>query len=56
MGINKQFSGYRSFDYLKTTRDFREFELVEGHCKGEPYLLPLAAEQAADSTVEDPHD
>ncbi len=47
MGINKQFSGYRSFDYLKTTRDFREFELVEGHCKDEPYLLPLAAEQEA---------
>ncbi len=45
MGVNKKYSGYRSFDYLRATRDFRQFELIEGHSSFEPYLLPLDAEQ-----------
>ena len=41
MGVNKKYSGYESWDYLSETRDFREFELIEGHSQFEPYLLPL---------------
>jgi len=42
MGRHKQYSGYRSFDYLKRGRDFREFELLEGENPFEPYLVPLS--------------
>ena len=41
MGVNKKYSGYESWDYLRETRDFREFELIEGHSQFEPYLLSL---------------
>jgi membrane dipeptidase len=45
MGVNKKYSGYESWDYLRETRDFREFELIEGYSQFEPYLLPLDGEQ-----------
>lgn len=51
MGVNKRYSGYESWDYLRATRDFREFQLIEGHSQFEPYLLPLDDEQ--ERTVED---
>lgn len=44
-GKRKRYSGYRSFDYLRATRDFREFDLIDGASPFEPYLLPLSAEQ-----------
>ena len=45
MGINKRYDGYRSFDYLKATRDFREFDLLEGASLFPAYEVPLTAEQ-----------
>ena len=47
MGTKKRYSGYRSFDYLQATRDFREFELIEGQSPFEPYLLPVTEQQQA---------
>ncbi len=41
MGTDKRYDGYRSFDYLKATRDFREFDLLDGESLFEPYLVPL---------------
>lgn len=45
MGVEKRYSGYESWDYLRETRDFREFDLIEGHSPFEPYLLPLSHEE-----------
>ena len=44
MGVNKTYTGYRSFDYLQDTRDFRDYDLV-GEVLFEPYLLQLNPEQ-----------
>jgi membrane dipeptidase len=45
MGINKNYSGYQSFDYLEKGNDFKEFRLLEGESAFEPYLIPLTPEQ-----------
>jgi len=45
MGVNKKYSGYESWDYLRETRDFQEFGLIEGHSQFEPYQVPLDAAQ-----------
>lgn len=45
MGLNKKYSGYRSFDYLERGKDFKEFDLVEGEGIFEPYLIPLNEEE-----------
>jgi membrane dipeptidase len=45
MGSNKEYSGYRSFDYLERGRDYKEFELIQGISPFEPYLIPLTSEQ-----------
>lgn len=45
MGLHQRFEGYHSYQYLKESRDLREFDLVEGHGPFEPYLLPLSAEK-----------
>lgn len=45
MGINKNYSGYQSFDYLEKGKDFKEFSLLEGESPFEPYLIPLTPEQ-----------
>lgn len=45
MGINKNYSGYRSFDYLEKGRDFKEFKLLEGESAFEPYVIPLTSDQ-----------
>ena len=47
LGINKKYDGYRSFDYLRDTRDFREFALLEGASLFPEYEVPLTAEQEA---------
>jgi len=47
MGTNKQYSGYRSWGYLRETRDFRDFDLVEGQSPFEPYVVPLDEAQEA---------
>jgi membrane dipeptidase len=45
MGINKQYSGYKSFDYLEAGKDFRQFELVQGHSPFPANPVPLSPEQ-----------
>ena len=45
MGKHAGHSGYRSFDYLKRSRDFRELELLDKENLFEPYLLPLTEAQ-----------
>jgi len=45
MGVNKQYSGYRAWDYLQAPRSFPDFDLVKGHSPFEPYVVPLGAEQ-----------
>lgn len=47
MGKGKQYSGYRSWEYLRRTRDFREFDLIDGASPFEPYVVPLGEEQEA---------
>ncbi len=57
MGVHQRFEGYQSYQYLKTTRDFRAFNLVEGEGPFEPHLLPLSPEkerrvrELAESTI-----
>jgi membrane dipeptidase len=45
MGLNKKYSGYKSFDYLEKGKDFREFQLLDGESLFESYLVPLTEEQ-----------
>ena len=45
MGINKNYSGYQSFDYLEKGKDFKAFRLLEGESVFEPYLIPVTPEQ-----------
>ena len=45
MGLGKRYSGYQSFDYLKETRDFGDYGLIEGESLFEPYLVPLSEEE-----------
>jgi len=45
MGVNKKYSGYQSFDYLKKGKDFKEFRLLTGESMFEPYLIPLSVDQ-----------
>lgn len=45
MGLGKRYSGYQSFDYLKETRDFGDYGLIEGESPFEPYLIPLSKDE-----------
>ncbi len=45
MGVHGKHHSYDSYQYLKTPRDFREFELVEGEGPFPPYLLSLSREK-----------
>lgn len=45
MGLNKKYSGYKSFDYLEKGKDYKEFELVQGQSIFEPNLIPISPEQ-----------
>lgn len=47
MGLNKKYDGYRSFQYLKETRDFGDYGLIEGESLFEPYLVPLSRAEEA---------
>lgn len=45
MGLNKKYSGYKSFDYLEKGIDYKEFKPAkEGNSFGD-YLIPLTEEQ-----------
>lgn len=45
MGIHAKFEGYKSYQYLKDPKDYREFELVEGEGLFPQYLLPLSPQK-----------
>ena len=41
------YSGYKSYEYVKSDRDFTEYDLIEGESIFEPYLVPLTPAQEA---------
>jgi len=41
MGLNKKYSGYKSFDYLEKDIDYKAFKLDREVNRVEPYLVPL---------------
>lgn len=45
MGLNKEYSGYRSFDYLEKDVDYKLFKLSKEIDRVEPYLVPLSASE-----------
>ena len=45
MGTNKQYKGYKAYDYLEAGVDYRSFELCEGDKIFPEYLIPLTKEQ-----------
>ena len=45
MGINKQYKGYKAFDFLEKNKDYKAFELIEGESLFEPFIIPLTADQ-----------
>lgn len=45
MGINKKYSGYKSFDYLVRDVDYRAFKPAEEIDWVEPYQFPLSASE-----------
>ena len=47
MGLHKQYSGYRSYDYLKKGLDYPSFELVNEISRVKPYLVPVSTEEEA---------
>lgn len=54
MGMNKQYKGYKAFDFLEKDKDYKSFELLEGGTRFEPYVVPLSDEksQRADELAE----
>ncbi len=42
MGLNKKYSGYKSYDYLEKDVDYRPFKLVKEIDRVEPYVVPLS--------------
>ncbi len=42
MGLNKKYSGYKSFDYLEKGIDYQEFKLTKEVGRVKPYLVPLS--------------
>ncbi|MGM0717957.1 MAG: dipeptidase [Halobacteriota archaeon] len=45
MGSNKQYDGYKSYDYLAVGDDYRAFTLPERHSGFDPYEIPLTDEE-----------
>lgn len=45
MGINKQYSGYQSFDFLEKGKDYKPYELIEGQSLFAPNLVSLSEAQ-----------
>ena len=42
MGLKKKYKGYRSFQYLESGKDYKEFKLVKQIGRVEPYVYPLS--------------
>ena len=47
MPLTHNYSGYRSYEYVRSHRDFTEYDLIEGESLFEPYLVPLTPAQEA---------
>ena len=47
MPLHHNYSGYKSYQYVKSHRDFTEYDLIEGESLFEPYLVPLTPAQEA---------
>ena len=47
MALKHKYSGYTSYEYVKSNRDFTEYDLIEGESLFDPYLVPLNAAQEA---------
>ena len=45
MGLNKKYSGYRSFEYLEEDIDYKAFKLAKEIDRVEPHLVPLSASE-----------
>ena len=47
LALKHNYSGYTSYEYVRSHRDFTEYDLIEGESLFEPYLVPLNASQEA---------
>ena len=47
MPLTHNYSGYKSYEYVRSHRDFTEYDLIEGESIFEPYLVPLTPVQEA---------
>ncbi|MFC2011243.1 dipeptidase [Chloroflexota bacterium] len=45
MGLNKKYSGYKSYDYLEKDIDYKAFKLAKEIDRVEPYLIPLTTSE-----------
>ncbi len=45
MGLPKRHSGYVSYEYVKSHRDFTDYDLVDGESLFDPYWVPLTPAQ-----------
>ena len=45
MPLHHNYSGYKSYQYVKTHRDFTEYDLIPGESLFEPYVVPLTPAQ-----------
>lgn len=45
MGINKQYSGYQSFDFLEKGKDYKPYELIQGQSLFAANLVSLSEAQ-----------
>lgn len=47
MGINKKYTGYKAYQYLKKGKDYKEFRMAKEHGRVQPYELPLSEAEEA---------
>ena len=45
MGLNKQYKGYKAYQYLEAGKDYRAFELCDGDKVFPEYLIELTEEE-----------
>ena len=45
MGLNKKYSGYKSYDYLEKDVDYKVFKLAKEVNRVEPYLITLTTSE-----------
>ncbi len=47
MPLRRNYTGYKSYEYVKSHRDFTEYDLIQGESLFEPYIVPLTPAQEA---------